>query len=164
VPDGAAVSGHRLFWTEHDPPSGPVVFWRGNGSVDWERRYVPESDGAKWVRAFNRLDAAITHHRRAASNPLGDHEDADTALYKAQHKIVGDLVVTGGEVAGTPTGGDERCCEMGENGEPCIHCLRASLEDVCGRVGHVHITGNAAQIAGLHEALLRAHRILGPPA
>lgn len=46
---------------------------------------VEERD--KWIRAFNRLEVAITHHQRDCQFP----DNYDDALYIARSKILTDL-------------------------------------------------------------------------
>lgn len=41
-----------------------------------------------WIRLFNRLEAAVTHHKKAAAGPFAD--DADLALWKVRDKILAD--------------------------------------------------------------------------
>lgn len=46
-----------------------------------------ESERDHWIRLFNRLEAAISHHKNAtAAFP----QTADEALYKARDKILAD--------------------------------------------------------------------------
>lgn len=41
-------------------------------------------------RLFNRLEAAVSHHKRANAGMLGTTIEADEALYKARDKILSD--------------------------------------------------------------------------
>lgn len=49
------------------------------------------ADRDRWIRAFNRLDAAITHHRRDTLNGVDTSDEADEALWVARDKILRDL-------------------------------------------------------------------------
>jgi hypothetical protein len=53
-------------------------------SVDVTDQY---RDALRWIRLFNRLDAAVSHHQ-AATGQL--RTDADDALYAARDRIVHD--------------------------------------------------------------------------
>jgi dsDNA-specific endonuclease/ATPase MutS2 len=51
-----------------------------------------EDERHRWIRFFNRLEAAISHHK----NARGDFTDlADEALYKARDKILRDAASSG---------------------------------------------------------------------
>jgi hypothetical protein len=54
-----------------------------------ERELRAERD--HWIRQFNRLDAAITHHR-AADRFKDDHDDA---LYAARDRVLKDIALPG---------------------------------------------------------------------
>lgn len=58
------MADEHIFWTRHDPPTGAVVFWRGNGGVDWEVRYVPEA-----------AQRALADIRGVLAQPVGDPND-----------------------------------------------------------------------------------------
>lgn len=51
-------------------------------------RLVAERD--KWIRLFNRLEAAIAYHERANIDLLGTTLEDDEALYAARDRVVRD--------------------------------------------------------------------------
>lgn len=44
-------------------------------------------DALRWIRLFNRLDGAISHHQRAKG---AFHDDVDAALYEARRRVLSD--------------------------------------------------------------------------
>lgn len=58
--------------------------------------YAPDRD--HWIRLFNRLEAAVKHHKNATGTFA---TDADEALYKATDRILSDAA------RGAPHGGGE---------------------------------------------------------
>lgn len=89
VANAVRSARRALALTEDDREDDPGALDRYRGALT--PGAVVLDDENRWVRAFNRLEAAVTHHKRATANVLGDHEDADTALYKASAKILADL-------------------------------------------------------------------------
>lgn len=53
-----------------------------------KERLVAERD--HWIRLFNRMEAAVAHHRAANDQMLGTTLEADEALYHARDRIVAD--------------------------------------------------------------------------
>lgn len=52
-----------------------------------ERLTAEQDDRDHWIRVFNRLEAAISHHKR---DTAGFATDADEALYAARDRILRD--------------------------------------------------------------------------
>lgn len=50
-----------------------------------------------WIRLWNRLEAAITHHRRDKLNGVDTSDEIDEALWKARDKILRDAAQTHAE-------------------------------------------------------------------
>jgi hypothetical protein len=76
------------------------------------------NDRDRWVKAFNRLDAAITHHRRDTLGGVDTSDEADEALWAARDKIIRDLGPEGSVDCGHPAG---------------CSCARRALEKIpCG--------------------------------
>jgi hypothetical protein len=50
-----------------------------------------EDRAAQWHRLFNRLDAAVTHHRRGKSEPFAFMDEVDEDLYAARDRIYRDV-------------------------------------------------------------------------
>jgi len=50
------------------------------------REMTAERD--RWIRLFNRLEAAVARHRNAADGPFGGGPDVDEALHYAHARIL----------------------------------------------------------------------------
>lgn len=56
-----------------------------------EQPQSPRSDREQrdhWIRLFNRMDAAITHHRKAKLTGVDTSDEADEALWKVRDKLL----------------------------------------------------------------------------
>jgi 1,2-phenylacetyl-CoA epoxidase PaaB subunit len=53
-----------------------------------ERYQRAEAERDRWVRLFNRLEAAVSHHKKASARRFVD--DHDEALYAARDRICRD--------------------------------------------------------------------------
>lgn len=66
-------------------------YWRGRTRIEpaceiEPNGYVTQRD--RWIRLFNRLDGAITHHERDKTD--GFMDEIDEALYAARKKVLKD--------------------------------------------------------------------------
>jgi hypothetical protein len=70
------------------------------------------ADRDRWVRLFNRLEAAVSHHKRALGYEDDDaYEPWDEALYKARAQILRDAAASGEPTTASATA-------TGEKGQP----------------------------------------------
>ncbi len=57
---------------------------------DIHESIATENERDRWIRLFNRLEAAVSHHKRATGEFA---TDADEALYAARDRILRDAAV-----------------------------------------------------------------------
>jgi hypothetical protein len=56
-----------------------------------ERFRRAEAEWGRWVRLFNRLEAAVSHHKKANAGLM---TEADEALYAARDRILRDAATS----------------------------------------------------------------------
>ena len=65
-------------------PDDPIVY--GNR---WRReRDQARAERDKWVKLWNRLEAAISHHKKAKLTGVDTSDEVDEALWAARDKIL----------------------------------------------------------------------------
>jgi len=84
------MSAREAFREDAPLPSAAleVLAWIDSGDATRERL---ESERNRYIRLFNRLEAAVSHHKKAHL-PQGRYfaDDPDEALWKARDKILKD--------------------------------------------------------------------------
>jgi hypothetical protein len=85
--------GHPLEWQPLDvTPVAEAMKLRVRAHNAEDALTLARLERDKWIRLFNRLEAAVTHHRRAVEEDgaLCEPESWDTALWKARDQILKD--------------------------------------------------------------------------
>lgn len=89
VPDIGGLSRDVVSGAEHARMVGQRDAFATRAAELLHARDDARIDRDRWVRAFNRLDAAINHHDRDTSNAFCS--DADERLWAARERITRDL-------------------------------------------------------------------------
>jgi hypothetical protein len=81
-------------WPPHECPSPTLRSFAQDPratirlSEEQRKALAATTERDRWIRLFNRLDAAITHHQKAKSDMFMD--EVDEALYAARAKVLRD--------------------------------------------------------------------------